>query len=388
MTILLAWLSSLAWGGLLLFRGMFWRVEYPRLCDEPRQWPKIVAIIPARNEEDHIGQTITSLLSHDYPGDLSIILTDDSSEDQTIEKARQAAQSISDGMDHLTIVHAPSLPEGWQGKMWAQQQGYLEALKTHKDADYFLLTDADIIHAPFELRRIIARMIHKNLDMSSLMVRLSTTHLLEKCLIPAFIFFFRLLYPFRWVSDPHKKTSGAAGGYIVIKSQILHDLEGFTKLSGELIDDCGLASLVKKKGGRITLDLADDTTSSRHYKHASDLWMVIARSAFSQLEHSNLLLVATIVTILIVLVLPPWLFIFFPHSRAIAFTAWIEMAFAYAPIIAYSRLPFYWAYTLPFAAIFYLGATIDSARRHWRGNGGLWKGRHSVQSILKSDPKQ
>lgn len=365
------WVSALAWAWLLALRGRFWRVDPLPNAPEPARWPEVVAVIPARDEATCIGETVRSLLAQDYPGPLSIVVTDDHSQDGTAEAARAAAAEAG-AADRLTVISAPPLPEGWSGKMWAQEQGVAESAKLHPFADLYLLTDADIHHGPTQLRRMAARLEAERLDLASLMVRLPTESWIEKAVVPAFVFFFRLLYPFRWVADNTKVTAGAAGGYMLIRRSMLEKIGGIAAIRSALIDDCALAAKVKKAGGRLSLDLADETSSLRRYLGGGELWMMIARSAYTQLNHSPLLLLGTVAAIIIGFFLPP---IFGLAGYMPALLAWAALSVAYLPILRYHRLPFWMAPLLPVVAIFYLGATLDSARRHWMGRGGQWKGR-------------
>jgi len=328
-------------------------------------------VIPARNEAACIADTVRSLLTQDYPGALSVVVTDDSSEDGTAGKAYAAALDL-EATGRLTIVSAPPLPEGWSGKMWAQEQGLAEAAKLHPDAELYLLSDADITHGPGQLRRMVARLEADRLDLASLMVHLSTDSFVEKAVVPAFVFFFRLLYPFRWVADQTRATAAAAGGYMLIRRVMLERIGGISAIRDALIDDCALALKVKRAGGRLTLDLADETWSSRRYEGAAELWMMIARSAYTQLNYSPLLLAGTAVAIIVGFLLPP---LWAVTGSWPAVIAWVAMSIAYAPMLRYHRLPIWAAVLLPLVAIFYLGATLDSARRHWMGKGGQWKGR-------------
>jgi hopene-associated glycosyltransferase HpnB len=211
-------------------------------------------------------------------------------------------------------------------------------------------------------------------------VRLPTTSWIEKAVVPAFIFFFRLLYPFRWVADGTRATAGAAGGYMLLRRAMLERIGGIESIRSALIDDCALAAQVKRAGGRLSLDLADETWSTRHYRGAGDLWMMIARSAYTQLNHSPLLLTGTVLAIVVGFLLPP---IFAVTGSVPAILAWAAMSIAYAPMLRYHRLPMWAAPVLPLVAIFYLGATLDSARRHWMKRGGEWKGRVQADAEKK-----
>jgi hopene-associated glycosyltransferase HpnB len=378
MTFIL-WIAALAWIWLLALRGLFWKIDTIPAAPDPARWPRVVAVIPARNEADCIAGTVRSLLTQDYPGALSVVVTDDSSEDGTAGKAYAAALDL-EAVDRLTIVSAAPLPEGWSGKMWAQEQGLAEAATIHPDAELYLLTDADITHGPGQLRRMVARLEAERLDLASLMVHLSIDSWVEKAVVPAFVFFFRLLYPFRWVADQTRATAAAAGGYMLIRRAMLERIGGISAIRDALIDDCALALKVKRAGGRLSLDLADETWSSRRYEGAGELWMMIARSAYTQLNYSPLLLAGTALAIVVGFLLPP---LWAVTGSWPAIIAWAAMSIAYAPMLRYHRLPIGAAVLLPLVAIFYLGATLDSARRHRMGKGGHWKGRAQAHSAAE-----
>jgi hopene-associated glycosyltransferase HpnB len=308
-------------------------------------------------------------------------VTDDHSQDGTAGIAYAAALDL-EATSRLTIVSAPPLPEGWSGKMWAQEQGVAEAAKLNPHAELYLLTDADIHHGPGQLRRMVARLEAERLDLASLMVHLPTESWIEKAVVPAFVFFFRLLYPFRWVADGTKATAGAAGGYMLIRRSMLEKIGGIAAIRSALIDDCTLAAKVKRAGGRLSLDLADETWSLRRYQGAGELWMMIARSAYTQLDHSPLLLAGTVLAIVVGFFLPP---IFGLAGKLPALLAWAAMSLAYLPMLRYHRLPLWMAPLLPAVAVFYLGATLDSARRHWMGRGGVWKGRAQSHAAVERE---
>jgi len=366
--------SAGAWAWMWSMRGHFWRVDPVPTLPAPESWPQVVAVIPARDEADVIGITVTSLLSQNYPGKLSVVVVDDHSSDGTADAARAAAEAIG-VPERLKVVQAPDLPAGWTGKMWAQNHGVATARATCPDADLLLLTDADIRHGKGELRRMVSKLIAERLDMASLMVRLSTDSWWEKAAVPAFVFFFRLLYPFPWVSDPRSSTAAAAGGYVLIRPQMLELIGGIKAIKDALIDDCALANAVKVERGRLTLDLAQETESVRRYAGPEGLWAMISRSAFTQLRHSPFLLLGTVLAMLLVFVLPPILAFRNGGGASTGALAWAAMTIAYYPMVRYYRqLPF-WAPLLPVISLFYLGATLHSAFKYWRGEGGQWKGR-------------
>lgn len=370
-----------AWAWLLTMRGAFWRVEPTVHAALPENWPEVVAVIPARDEAEVIGDAVESLLSQNYPGKLSVVVVDDHSSDGTADHARARAAEI--GAAHLlTVVPAPDLPPGWTGKMWAQNHGVATARATRPEAELMLLTDADIRHGKGELRHMVAKLQIERLDMASLMVRLRTDSVWEKAIVPAFVFFFRMLYPFSWVSDARSTTAAAAGGYVLIRPAMLERIGGVKAIKDALIDDCTLAAAVKAEGGRLTLDLAEETVSLRGYDGPAGLWKMISRSAYTQLRHSPLLLLGTVLTMLVVFVLPPVLAFRNGGGASTGALTWAAMTLAYYPMVRYYRqLPF-WAPLLPLVSLFYLGATLHSAVKYWQGQGGEWKGR--VQDGLNS----
>lgn len=371
--VLVAWIAAAAWAWLISMRGRFWQIEGPVLSPAPMRWPSVVAIVPARDEASTIGAVVTSLLRQDYPGALHLIVIDDQSADGTADIAREAARA-SGGEGRLTVIAGTALPEGWKGKLWALSQGMVAAEQAYPAAELFLFTDADIRHASYELRRTVARLIEQRLDLASLMVRLATDNLAERAIVPAFVYFFRLLYPFAWVNDPANATAAAAGGYMLLRRDKLTEIGGVAAIKSALIDDCALASAVKRSGGRIRLDLASDTVSLRPYDW-DGLWRMIARSAYTQLNHSPVLLFGTAIGMAVGFLAPPVLFLTGTLGATPALLAWALMALSYLPMLRFYRLSPLWAPFLPLVALFYLGATLDSARRYWQGRGGEWKGR-------------
>jgi len=360
-----------AWAWLLTRRGGFWRIEAPPADPAPAAWPEVVAVIPARDEADGIGATVVSLLASDYPGGLTVVVVDDHSTDGTAATARAAAVAAGCA-DRLSVIAAPDLPPGWAGKMWAQHAGIAWARTARPTAGFVLLTDADITHDPGELRRQVARAVAGDLAMASLMVRLATESVWERAIVPAFIFFFRMLYPFAWVADGARRTAAAAGGYVLIRPAALDSIGGVQAIRGALIDDCALAAAVKGAGGRIRLDLAWGTRSSRQYAGPGGLWRMISRSAYTQLDHSPFLLVGTVAAMSLVFVAPPLLA---GSGSALGLLAWAAMSLAYAPTVRAYGLRLAWAAALPLVSLFYLGATVDSAVQYRLGRGGRWKGR-------------
>ena len=362
-------ISFVAWLYLVAFRGMFWR-SVPVLSPQALFGRnKLVAIIPARDEAANIRLSIGSLLAQNYSGELSIVLVDDHSSDRTAEIAASLA---TDG--RLTIVTGAPLPPGWSGKLWAINQGL--ALEKAKDADFILLTDADIEHAPGHLSALVGKSEADNLDLVSEMVRLNCTTKAERALIPAFVFFFQMLYPFAWVADPAKRLAGAAGGTMLIRRAALDRISGVSRIHNHLIDDCALAREIKGSGGTIWLGHAELAASKRVYSRVSDVWNVIARTAYEQLDHSPLMLLGCVMAMGIIYCAPPLLALRTQGiPRALGLLSWLMMAGIFQPTLRrYQRSPV-WGFALPFIGLFYLSATVASAMRFHSGRGGGWKDR-------------
>ncbi|WP_019141287.1 glycosyltransferase [Noviherbaspirillum massiliense] len=373
----LASASLLAWIVLTLWHGSFWRIRFPRPCAEPRRWPTVVAIVPARDEADVIDATLEGLLQQEYPGAFHVILVDDHSTDGTASVAAAAAKKLSQEA-RLTIVTARDLPAGWVGKVWAQSEGLAVQQQNFPEARYVLLTDADIGHDRQALRRLVARAEAEQRVLTSLMVRLQCASPAEKALIPAFVFFFTMLYPFSRVNDPCSRVAAAAGGCMLARVDTLMEIGGFAAIKDALIDDCALARHMKRHGP-IRLDLAQDSYSLRSYGSWSGVWNMIARSAYTQLRYSPWLLAGTALGMLLMYMVPPALTLglTFTGSYPVwpALLAWLIMSVIYTPMLRYYRQSLLWAPALPLVAMFYLGATVASAWRYWRGRGGQWKQR-------------
>jgi hopene-associated glycosyltransferase HpnB len=366
-------LSLAAWVYLLFAHGTFWRISTPQPATTLTTHPTVVAVIPARNEADVIARAITSLLHQQIDANFHIVLVDDTSTDSTAEVARQTAHSANMS-DSLTIFDGKPLPAGWSGKVWAQQQGISKALEFNPD--YLLLTDADIEHAPNNLASLISLAETNHSDLTSLMVKLHCESWFERWLIPAFVFFFFMLYPPAWIRDRRRRTAGAAGGCMLIRPPALQAAGGIESIRTEIIDDCALARAIKRSGGSLWLGPTDTARSIRPYKSAGEIGQMISRSAFNQLGHSTLLLLGTIAGLALLYLLP--VTVTFSRSSLLirlGLATLIAMLIAYAPMIRfYQRNPL-WTLTLPAAALFYIGATIHSAIRYWSGTGGMWKGR-------------
>lgn len=380
-------LSLVIWMGLLCFRGQFWRCdqlldngrgELPQLKGE--EYASVCAVIPARNEAEMLPMTLRSLLQQSYPGEFTIVLVDDHSTDGTAEFAQGMAEALLK-RDRLQVIAAAPLPSGWTGKLWAMAQGIEKAETLTRLPDYFLLTDADIEHDVNNLSRLVAKAQQDDLDLVSLMVLLRCESFWEKLLIPAFVFFFQKLYPFRWVNNPKYSTGAAAGGCILIRREALTRIGGIATLRDALIDDCTLGQAVKStsKNG-IWLGLSQRTRSKRAYDSLETIWDMVARTAFTQLNYSPWLLFGTLIAMTLVYIVPPvggiWGGLTGNWLIAIAgFTTWLLMAIAYLPTIRLYRCSRWLAFGLPAIAFLYTLMTIDSALRHWQGKGGAWKGR-------------
>jgi hopene-associated glycosyltransferase HpnB len=359
-------LALLIWIVLLLGRGLFWWPRLPEASPPPARWPSVVAIVPARDEAEVIERSIGSLLRQDYAGDFAIVLVDDHSSDGT----GPIAQRLDAG-GRLRVVAAPPLQRGWTGKVSAMNRGVAEA----GDAELVLFTDADIVHRPADLSELVARLEDKKRDLVSLMVKLHCDSAAERLLIPAFVFFFAMLYPFAWVADKRRKTAAAAGGCMLIRRTALERIGGLAAIKGELIDDCALARAVKNSGGAIRLDLTEAAESIRSYPSPASIWNMIARSAFTQLRYSPAFLTGTVVAMALTFLAPPVLLVFGGGAAWLGAAAWVAMTIAYMPTVLFYGLSPVWAPLLPATALIYLGATIASAWRHYRGRGGSWKGR-------------
>ncbi|NER24127.1 MAG: glycosyltransferase [Symploca sp. SIO1C2] len=376
-------LSLIIWLGLLAFRGQFWRanqrLEVP--TSELELWPRVCAVIPARNEAQLLPITLRSLFSQDYPGSLSVILVDDHSTDGTAQVAQKVAQEAQQSQQ-LQVISAQTLPSGWTGKLWALEQGIRHAQQQTPPPDYFLLTDADIEHESSNLRELITKGEAQQLDLVSLMVLLRCESFWEQFLIPAFVFFFQKLYPFPWVNTPTNSTAAAAGGCILIRRQALSRIGGLQVVRQALIDDCALAQAVKSSSQfhGIWLGLTKFTRSLRPYPSLASIWDMVARTAFYQLNYSPLWLLGTVVGMTLIYLVPPIAVIFGTLTGnwliAIAgVSGWLLMAGAYLPTLQLYQCSPLLAFCLPAIAFLYNLMTLDSALRHWQGRGGSWKGR-------------
>jgi hopene-associated glycosyltransferase HpnB len=365
-------LSCVTWIYLIAARGHFWHVRrFPMLRDLPRvgREARVAIIVPARNEADVIAQPIQSLLEQDYPGPLHIYVVDDQSSDNTADVLRKAAAQYP---ERLNLISSSPLPPGWTGKMWALFQGVQHS--SDFAPDYFLFTDADVVHGPDSVSSLVALAQEGNRDLVSMMVKLRCDSFAERALIPAFVFFFFMLYPPRWVNSAQRKTAAAAGGDILVRAGALARIGGIAAIRHELIDDCALAREIKR-AGNISLGWTENARSIRPYVSFGAVGRMISRSAFYQLQHSAWLLLGTILGLAITYLAPPVLIFAGGRTALFAAAACILMTIAFLPMVRFYSLCPLWAAMLPAIALFYAGATIHSAIQYWLGRGGEWKSR-------------
>lgn len=376
----IAWIAAAslaAWGFLLLGQGFFWRTDQrlpPR--EAPSPWPSVAVVVPARDEAEMLPISLPSLLAQDYPGRAEIFLVDDSSTDGTGALARELADRF--GGLPLTVVSPPEPEPGWTGKLWALRHGI--ELAREERPDYLLLTDADIAHEPDSLRELVAAARTNGLDLVSQMARLRVATAWERLIVPAFVYFFAQLYPFRRVNKPGARTAAAAGGCVLLRTETAERARIPDSIRQAVIDDVSMARAVRGAGGRIWLGLAERVDSVRPYPALSDLWRMVARSAYAQLLHSPLLLAGTVAGLAVVYLAPPagvYAGLSGGNTPAglLGGAAWAVMAGTYVPVLRYYRQSLWLAPLLPFTALLYLLMTVDSAVRHYRGRGAAWKGR-------------
>jgi hopene-associated glycosyltransferase HpnB len=361
----LAVLGLATWAYLVFAHGFFWR-SVPELAAAPKpprsQATRVDVIVPARDEAATIAPVIASLLEQDYPV-FSVILVDDDSSDGTAERAGRSSQ--------LEVIRGRPKPDGWSGKMWALHQGVAAG-----DAPIVLFTDADIVHEAAHLSTLVGRLEGAHLDLVSEMVHLNCESFAERALVPAFVYFFQMLYPFSRVNDARSSVAAAAGGTVLIRRQALERIGGIEAIKGALIDDVSLARAVKASGGSIFLGHAGLAASVRLYPHFADIWGMVARTAFTQLRYSAVLLAGTVTGLALVWLVPPALAIFASGwERACGVCACVLAAGSYLPTLVRYRRSVLWALALPLIALFYMAATVGSAVDHWRGAGARWKSR-------------
>ncbi len=381
-SILVAAIPLTIWIYLFLARGNFWQLKEDDAQPQPlASWPSVVVIVPARNEAETIARTVISLAKQDYPGEFHIILADDHSEDGTASLAQQAVAEAR-ASQRVRIHSAAALAPGWTGKLWALDEGIRVA--ANQPAKFYWFTDADIEHGPDTLRRLVFRAERDALDLTSLMVLLQANTITERLLIPPFLYFFLMLYPPRWIADPKARTAGAAGGCILLRREALERIGGFAAIRGEVIDDCALARAVKKGGGKIWMGLTRKSVSVRGYGSFAEIRNMIARTAFTQLHYSFVLLLAVLAALFVTFLLP-WFSFLAGEDPAwfLASTAICLMTVTFGVTVRFYSVPWPWALALPITAMYYGYATCVSAVRCWLGRGGQWKGRTQAQQGLR-----
>jgi len=374
MSGVLAVICVVVWIYLIAGRGKFWLCpvrDTGRPMPELQRWPAVVAVVPARNESKYISASVRSLLAQDYTGALDVIVIDDDSSDGTAANAMHAAETFPGR--RMTVIESKGPPPGWTGKLGAQNQGIAAAEKLRPE--YLLLTDADIEHAPDTLAWLVRQSSAGQFVLTSLMAKLQCESLAERTHVPAFIYFFQMLFPFPWVSQPGSSTAAAAGGCMLVRVDALASVGGIASIRNALIDDCSLAAKMKTMGP-IWLGLSDRVHSIRPYETFSDVRRMITRSAYAQLRCSPLLLAATFAGMVITFMVPPLLAIFAAGlSRFLGLLAWLAMTVSFLPMLRFYRLSPLWSLGLPAIAGLYLYYTLSSAYLFVKGQGGEWKGR-------------
>ena len=376
--LLPATLAALAaWVYLFLAHGRFWwdggEAPAPAVPDGGGRAPVVAALVPARNEAGAIATTLAGLIAQSGPFRLRIIVVDDESTDGTAERAETVLRTAPPGVETALIRGAP-LPAGWSGKLWALEQARRHPLA--RDADRLWLTDADIWHPPGTLARLLAIAEAHDRDMVSEMVRLDSRGVFARLLIPAFVYFFRLLYPFRWVNSGRRPA--AAGGSILVARAALEKAGGFGAWRDALIDDCTLARRLAAQGARLWLQLSPTSVSLRRYTGLAAIWNMVRRTAYTELRLSVLRLVVVAIGMVWLMILPPVMAIAggHPAGTAIGAASWAIMAVTFAPSLAREGSPGWLAPLLPLAAGLFLAMTVHSALDHHAGRRGGWKGRH------------
>lgn len=392
-----------AWLAVLLLPSAAWRtrerLELPAGTGQragSRDLGRIAVLIPARNEADTIGRTLTALGRQGL--DLRVIVVDDESADGTAAAARAAIAAPGRTLE-LEIVEGQPLAAGWGGKLWALSQG-LERV----DRDYCLLLDAEIELGPGVVAALLDKAEAEDRAMVSVMARLRCESFWERLLVPPFIFFFKLLYPFAAVARPNARAAAAAGGCALVRTDVMRAIGGFAAIRDALIDDCTLAGRIKSAGHSIWIGLSDAVRSSRAYPDLASFRRMVSRTAFTQLRYSSSLLVVVAALMLAVFVAPVVAVVaalvvllggspvagdgiaMAPGAIA-AIAAIAAMAAAYWPTVRFYGLPRLWTLTLPAAGILFLAMTLESAMNYWRGTRAEWKGRtYAVRPNTGSAP--
>jgi hopene-associated glycosyltransferase HpnB len=386
-------LAVAAWVYLIAGHGGFWRTDQrlPRAdAGDPALWPAVVAVVPARDEADVVPTTLPTLLNQRYPGELTVLLVDDESSDGTRQVAEELAAGPAPGagpVGRLRVLKGEPTPPGWAGKVWAMAQG----LRAIGDAEYVLFTDADIGYATGAVTSLVRAAIADDRVLVSQMALLRTDTFAERLLIPAFVYFFAQLYPFRRVNSRGSTTAAAAGGCMLVSRKALEAAGGLEPIRDARIDDVALGGLLKGAGGRCWLGFTTEVSSLRRYDRVGEIWDMVARSAYTQLRYSPLLLAGTVLGMIVLYLLPvvataiglaqlasggsPWL-------AVAGLASWAIMAGSYLPVLRLYRLSPAWALCLPLIGVLYTAMTVSSALRHRAGRSGEWKGR-TIQQLTQ-----
>lgn len=369
-------LSLLIWVSLVFFRDGFWKGR--QRLGRPQQdmvgTPSVLALIPARDEAETIGAVISAIRAQNYPGALSIVLVDDQSSDATVAQAKAA--SLFD----LRIVRTPDKPAGWSGKLWALETGWRDICGRGEKPDFIWLNDADIVHDPEVLTALVTKAQARQSALTSLMVRLDSSGFWGALLVPAFIYYFQLLYPFTAVSRPSSTAAGAAGGCILLERSWLEKLGGFDPLKDALIDDCTLARHIQNAGGRLWLGHGTASRSLRDNSTLGSIWTMVRRTAYAQLGYNFALLLVCMAGLVLTFLVPPLAFVFGVLSgqwlmALLGGGATALMLLSYAPTLQLYGLPRWQVIFLPAVTVLYGLMTFHSAWAHITGTGNAWKGR-------------
>ncbi len=368
--------ALLGWAIILLLPSRPWSVrERFEPAGGVTELRRVAVLIPARNEARLIESTLETL-ARQGPG-LCVHVVDDESSDATAAQCRRAADRLRiEGEDRFALtvelIAGQAPPSGWSGKLWALEQGL-----AHVTRPYTLLLDADIALDDLALPSLLEFAERRSLTLVSLMATLNCRGFWERLLVPPFIFFFKLLYPFARVNAEHSPTAAAAGGCMLIRTSELRGIGGFRRIRGALIDDCALAAEVKRRGNRIWIGLSQAVASRRAYPELSDFWQMVSRTAYTQLRYSFVLLLATTMVMTTLFAAPPVALVAGAsiESAVLGGLALAAMATAYAPVVRFYRLPLSWTLSLPVAAMLFLAMTLSSAVACWRGTRATWKDR-------------
>ncbi|MFV0280209.1 MAG: glycosyltransferase [Rhodoblastus sp.] len=386
----LAFLTLAIWLTLIFSRGYFWQARenddmLAPVAPEVARDLCVTAIVPARDEAQTIARCVASLLAQDSAVRFDVVVVDDQSSDGTGDLARNAARQAG-AEDRLSVVRAENPPSGWTGKINAMRAGlaFVDARPQNKAPRYVLFTDADIAHAPDTLARLVGGAEQGGLTMVSLMAKLACDSRAERWLVPAFVYFFQMLYPFAWVNDPRREMAAAAGGCMLVRREALARAGGLEAIRDALIDDCALGAAMKKTGP-VFLGLTERVKSLRPYPHLADIRRMVTRSAYAELDYSPLKLLGATLGMLLTFIAPA---VLAGHGDAtagmMALAAYMLMVLSYRPMLRFYGLSGWRGLFLPVVAAFYMAFTIESALAHMRGRGGAWKGRYQAAGSVLS----